>query len=252
MHKIINKLLLKKRFAKSISTYNQNAVVQKQMATELLSLLTDSFGKDYNTVFEIGCGTGFLTELITKNANTQKLYINDIVPDALSHVRAFSQNMVAVQGDCETIEFPDSIDLIISNATFQWITDFDNFSEKLNSALKENGVLAFTTFGDKNFNQIKSITGKTLNYYNVGQIKEVLDKNFNVIHSSSKTIELEFDTAKDILNHLKLSGVNSLEKTSWTKKDLKHFTDSYDAQFKNVNKKLTLTYEPLFFIATKK
>lgn len=59
----MNKNLIQKRFAKNLNTYNDNAKIQKIMAEKLVSL---SDRKDYDSILEIGCGTGLLTEKVLK------------------------------------------------------------------------------------------------------------------------------------------------------------------------------------------
>ena len=65
---MIDKSLVKRRFKKSFSTYNDNAIVQKKMAERLIQYLPF---KQYNSVLEIGCATGVLTKLIAENIRTE-------------------------------------------------------------------------------------------------------------------------------------------------------------------------------------
>ena len=54
---MINKELIKKSFRRSLNTYDQHALVQKQVCehlAEMILKITNSFGK----VLEIGAGTG--------------------------------------------------------------------------------------------------------------------------------------------------------------------------------------------------
>ena len=54
---------------------------------------------------------------------------------------------------------------------------------------------------------------------------------------------MAFDTPKDVLKHLQLTGVNGLEQKSWTKKDLIKFENGY----KNIcTNRPTLTYNPVY------
>ena len=80
---MIDKELVKKRFSKSLDTYEDNAFVQKEMGAKLLSLLER---KDFNSIFEIGCATGLLTKQIKESLNYNSLTANDIVADAKSYV----------------------------------------------------------------------------------------------------------------------------------------------------------------------
>ena len=238
---MVNKELVKKKFAKSFKTYDKNAIVQKHMAEFLLKNLIN-VNKNFDKVLEIGYGTGLLTKEIKSNLIFKELFLNDLNED-------FRQDNFLL-GDCEEIEFPKNLDLIISNATFQWTQNFPLFCEKVNLSLGHKGVFAFTIFEEGNFYQIKEITGKSLKYYTKFQIEEILNKNFQIIYSRAETINLEFDSAKDILKHLKSTGVNALEKINWTKKDLQEFGGKYN-NFKTNNGKFVLTYKPLYFICAK-
>lgn len=248
---MVNKELVKNKFKRSLSTYAQNAVVQKQMADFLLSNLIGFKGNNFDKCLEIGCGRGFLTQKILEKITLKELFVNDIVENSLDETKVFSDKIKNLYGDCENILFPPDLDLVISNATFQWIKDFPNLCNKIHLNLKSNGIFAFSTFGKQNLHQIRTITGKSLNYYEKSEIENIFNKNFEIIFSHSETLNLEFDSANEILNHLKLCGVNSLETIRWTKNDLKDFGNKYNELFKTEKGKLILTYEPLYFICAK-
>lgn len=246
-----DKDLIKKRFEKSLSTYTQNAIVQRHMAAELLANLIKYRNKNFNSMLEIGCGTGVLTKKIINKLSYEELFINDMIEQPINEISTFSDKIKKLPGDCENIPFPNNLDLVISNATFQWVEDLNSLLNKIHSSLKSDGILAFTTFGRTNLYQIKILTGKSLNYWNKQTIEDILGKNFRIIYSHEETINIEFNSVYDILTHLKLSGVNSLEETKWTKNDLKIFGGKYNKFFKMHNNELILTYQPLYFICAK-
>jgi hypothetical protein len=54
---------------------------------------------------------------------------------------------------------------------------------------------------------------------------------------------MAFESPKDVLKHLQSTGVNALEQTSWTKKDLSDFENGYN----NIcSRRPTLTYNPVY------
>lgn len=247
---MVNKGLIKQRFEKNLSTYSENAVVQKHMASELVADLITNCGKNFNKVLEIGCGTGTLTKELLNQIEFQELSVNDIVKDSLSPEIA-SDKIKTQYGDCETIQFPQNLDLVISNATFQWLENLPAVMDKIHACLNTNGILAFNTFEEWNLYQIKTLTGSALNYYRKSELENVLAKNFKIIHSYSQTMEIEFDSAQEVLKHLKMTGVNGLIATKWTKADLQEFSEKYNHLFKNDKGKLVLTYKPVWFICAK-
>lgn len=252
MNNLLDKELIKKRFEKSLPTYTQNAIVQKQMAINLISKLIETQGKQYCNILEIGCGCGLLTKNILNNFIFDKLFVNDLVENAVNTAAELSTKIQRIYGDCEDVTFPESMDLIISNAALQWIFDFESQLKKVHSSLSECGIFAFSTFGEKNLNQIKALTKQSLQYYNQSELEKLLQEHFEIIYSHSQTINVEFDTAVDVLKHLKFSGVNSIEETKWSKTDLESFIEKYNNNFKNKDGKMELTYHPMYFIARKR
>ena len=242
----MNKNLIQKRFAKNLNTYNDNAKIQKIMAETLVSL---SARKDYDRILEIGCGTGLLTEKVLKNFTFKTYTANDIVADCKEYIDKLSDRINFVHADIEKIirNSTHKYDLIISNATFQWIENFEEFLLSLLSKLKPGGTLLFSTFGPENFREIFYITGKTLAYKSCDEYKSILD-NFNH-YIEEETHVLAFKSAKDVLKHLKYTGVNALDSNSWTKADMLKFETGYSTI---CSTSPTLTYNPLYIRIIKK
>ncbi|KJR48868.1 hypothetical protein UF75_0755 [Desulfosporosinus sp. I2] len=55
---MVDKVQVQKKFGQSAATYDDYAIVQKEMARELLAKIK-STGRCFQTILEIGCGTGF-------------------------------------------------------------------------------------------------------------------------------------------------------------------------------------------------
>lgn len=238
-------LITKNNFYKIAPCYEDNAIVQKKMAKELISSLKSNVGSEFSNIFEIGCGTGLLTRFIQKELIYHHLYLNDL-HNFVSIVGSYN----FIEGDIEEIDIHDKFDLIISNATFQWVKNLNLLLIKLANLLKKDGILAFTTFGEKNLKEIRAITGVGLNYTSMNDWIEILKENFEIKYQNEQEVFLYFDTPKDVLKHIKFTGVNSIKKTYWTKGDYFKFCNEYK-EFKTENGYL-LTYHPFYFIVCKK
>lgn len=246
----LDKNLIKKRFEKNLSSYEDNAFVQKHMASELMKNLTINCGEGFTKILEIGCGTGILTKEIIEKISFEKIFVNDIVKNSLSS-EIQSNKIKELDGDCEEVQFPQDLDLVISNATFQWLQNLPAFLNKINTNLNSKGILAFSTFEEGNLYQISTLAQESLDYYTKLDLEKILKQHFQIISSHSQTLEIEFDNAQEVLQHFKLTGVNALTQTKWTKTDLKKFQDKYSLLFKNDDGKLVLTYKPVWFICGK-
>ena len=82
---------------------------------------------------------------------------------------------------------PEELDLLISNATFQWLEDFGGFLTGMKSHLKKNGILAFSTFGPQNLREIRALTGSSLKYSAFEKIRSLLTADFQEISCFEKT-----------------------------------------------------------------
>ena len=153
---MINKELIKKRFSKCITTYDENAKIQKRMAEKLFSLVERN---DFDKILEIGCGTGLLTKIAIEKLNFRTYTANDIVGDCKDLIKQLSPEIKFIQADIENIikDSNNKYDLIISNAVFQWIEDIEGFISTLYEKLEPNGVLLFSTFGLENFREISFV-----------------------------------------------------------------------------------------------
>ena len=129
---MINKELVKSRFEKSIETYDQNAVVQKFMAHELTEKISKFCGTDFEKIFEFGSGTGFLTSCLAEKMKFSEYYANDIVEKSESFIKNIIPDAIFFKGDIETINIENKFDLIVSNASMQWISNIAQLLEKLN------------------------------------------------------------------------------------------------------------------------
>ena len=236
----MNKDLIQKRFAKNLDTYNDNAKIQKKMAERLLSFLDR---KDFNDILEIGCGTGFLTQLVNDNFNFKTYTANDIVASCEKYVKEINPKINFIPADIEkAVKNSDKkYDLIISNAAFQWVENLESFIKLLVSKLNDGGVLLFSTFGPENFREVNFVLGKTLPYYSANELQEIIKDYKNIVEQEMHV--MAFKTPKDILKHIKSTGVNALEMVSWTKTDMQKFENGYNNFCSGIP---TLTYHPIY------
>lgn len=242
----MNKELIKIRFSNKLSTYSENAGIQRKMAEKLISYLKKN---TFDNILEIGCGTGLLTELAVEKLDFKTYTANDIVEDCQKFIKKINSDINFVSGDIEELilESSKKYDLIISNASLQWVDDFEHVVNNLLAKLTKGGILLFSTFGSENFREIYFVMGKKLNYYSKSELERLFGEH---IEKSEEEIHImSFKTPKDVLKHLHLTGVNAIESKSWTKKDMKNFENGYNNFCSN---RPTLTYNPIYIMLSGK
>ena len=232
---MIDKTLVRKRFSRNLKTYKDNSIVQSKMADRLVEMIRFQPKK----ILELGCGSGLLTEKLVREFSAKDYCAIDIVEECRNYIGKISPDINFYHSDIETYEFQEKYDLIISNAVVQWIEDLPEFIEKLKNCLTPNGVLLFSTFGTDNLFEISKLTGAGLKYKTVQELNSLLKPQ----EIFEDRIELEFDTPKDVLKHLKYTGVNAISNNHWTKSDLKEFENGYKTL---CPKGIKLTYNPIY------
>ena len=182
----------------------------------------------------------------------RKLYLIDLVPEW----ERFHRGRRAAEfraADIETMPLPEHLSLVIANAVFQWVEDLASLLIRFHSALETGGILAFTTFGPENLREIAALTGRGLSYRALAGLHELLTPGFDIIACHEELITLEFATVRDILRHLKATGVTaSGGRSRWTRSTLAAFEADYSARFRSGNRMLPLTYHPITLIARKR
>ena len=244
----VNPKLLKQKFEKSMPKYNENALVQREMAECLVELLVKSCGADFARVLELGSGTGLLTEIIANRLKFEHLTCNDIVEKSKFYLDKILKNYSFIAGNSTKIKPAGYFNLIISNAMFQWGSSLPAALETYSRYLEKDGILAFSTFSTENFKEIRSVLGLSLKYLSVEEIKSALEEKFEVLEIYEYEKVLEFTTPLELLAHLKNTGVNSLSAKKMTFAEVKSFCESIQTQ----DGKARLTYAPVIVIARRK
>ncbi len=248
----VNNVKVAQYFARAHDSYTQNAVVQKQICEHLLAFVSEqNIPKQQDRMFEIGCGTGNLTHLMWRYFHSQKYILNDLYDEVKSNFLDNSQQLIEWKiGDIEQLEFPQKLNAIVSASALQWVNDLSVVLEKSKQALLPDGYFIFSTFGEKNLQEIKQLTGQGLSYLSSEALKEKLNQaGFEVILMQEETIEISFDHPRNVLQHLKATGVTAISNQfRWTKQSLADFYKNYE-QFKLENQQYSLTYHPIYCIA---
>ena len=265
---MLTKETVASHFSKAASTYDTQATVQLEMASLLLKKLL-SYQKDntaFNQILEIGCGTGQLSSMLMESLDFKKLVLNDFSEDMLlscqkkfdgtnksnliDYMHADAEKLKKVVSLLYQSDLDNKDDLIISNACFQWFKDLKKALNNFKSLLTADGIIAFTTFGEGNFKELKQSSSFGLDYLSRLQIETILQELDLEYSFEEKVTTSYFADIKAMLKSFKQTGVSGLSHQIWTKQKLFDFTKAYEEL--RQAKGLPLTWVSYFVIAKPK
>ena len=201
---------------------------------------------EFDKILELGSGTGILTQEIIQNFKFKKYLANDFVTKSKKFIDKIYPENIFICGNAQKIRPNCKVNLVISNAMFQWFRSID--TSHFAGMLEKGGILAFTTFSPQNFKEIRDITGLSLKYKTTEELKKELENNFEILYIEEYTETIKFQTALELLAHMKNTGVNSLSQTKWAFKEVKEFCDIFTKKYPEI----TLTYAPIMVVCRKK
>lgn len=250
----IDKSRVALRFAQAGQSYTEHAIAQKQICQHLMQLMLDHLPTQHQArVLEIGCGSGNLSHLLLQHLQIDRLILNDIYAEVQRHFSQQQQLEWRI-GDIEQLEFPTQLNLVTSSSALQWMTDLQAVFTKVAYALVQQGFFCFSIFGQQNLKEIKALTGQGLEYHTLPELQQVLTQTgFDVLHLSEQIKTLHFSHPKQVLQHLKATGVTATSASHrWTKHSLQQFYQDYQ-QFSEMDPQgraqYTLSYHPIYCIA---
>ncbi len=243
-------------FGRSAQKYHQEAVIQKKVAEGLMASLRP--WKDIlppGPFLEVGCGTGFLSELLVNEFPGREMLITDASFKMVEFVRE------GISGSSDTLSF-DTLDvdrllnpepkysLIVSNFATQWFMHPEIALENLGKMLLPGGLLLVTFPGNHSFEEWYSTCLELGLPYTANPLPDVEEV---VIKLSLGPLQIdyyendlfqEFDSSLDFFRHIKAIGAGkSFSSKLLNRKQLRLLTNYWDQKVSgNVKVKWHIVY----------
>ena len=155
---MINKQAARRAFSRAASSYDESAVLQREIAGRMLDRL-DYIKLHPRTILDAGAGTGEATAALMKRYPKSGVIALDFALPMLHQARKrgrFMRRPVTVCADLEQLPLAtDSVDLVYSNAALQWCTDLEGTLRDLRRVLRPGGLLMFSTFGPDTLSELR-------------------------------------------------------------------------------------------------
>lgn len=252
---IIDKDKVGQRFGRaSSSTYNARAVVQHAIAGRLYDLFEQYHGTSplLGNIYEIGPGS---------NSTLARRYMAHT--DPLSRIRLWDLGDVDLgdtEAPCRTslhrcdaeMEIrrtpSESAAYIFSASTIQWFNSPGTFLSECARVLAPGGWLVLSSFVMGNFHEINSVAGIGLQLPPLKGWRTLVPDSLEVLTIQEQTVPLTFDTPRQVLDHMRATGVNNVNFGAAPHVTARTIMERYP---RDLQGKCTLTYRPFYLIARK-
>ena len=257
----IDKNKVRDSFASAANTYDELAVLQRQVGLDLLARF--AIDSADHRVVDVGCGTGFLTQQVMSKGLVKQMLAIDI---ALSMVQMTQAKLLAtdavktVCADAENLPLQkQSVDKIVSNVALQWCQNLPGVFSGFKQVLKKQGRLVFSTFGPGTLQELKQAWAAVDDYSHVNEFysaDELLvflqQAGFNNIQIESKYYQSNYQTVLDLMRELKGIGAHNVlagrNRQTTSKRSLQNMIEAYEAY--RFNGMIPASYEVVFVSAS--
>jgi malonyl-CoA O-methyltransferase len=224
----LDKKQLRSAFERAAGSYDQAAVLQREISNRMLSRLEYIKYKP-DVILDAGSGTGYGTQQLVKRYPSSQLIAVDIAWAMLSHARpntAWWQRLLPLQQQrtdyvCADIEqFPiknESIGMIWSNLALQWCNDLDRTFAEMHRILRTDGLLMFSTFGPDTLKELRQSFVQVDTFSHVNRFVDMHDIGDLLVHNGFSTpvmdmeyITLTYDDVIGVMRDLKAIGAHNV------------------------------------------
>ncbi len=155
----IDKHVARQSFSRAASTYDEVAVLQREIGERMLERL-DYVRLEPVLILDAGCGTGVGAEALARRYRKARVIAMDFAFPMLEQARKrgpWLRKPMCLCGDIEQLPLADrSVDLVYSNVALQWSADLEQVFNEFRRVLRPGGLLMFTTFGPDTLTELRA------------------------------------------------------------------------------------------------
>jgi len=215
----IDKQWIEKSFSNAAETYDEVAVLQKEVANRLVERL-ELVQLKPDVILDVGSGTGFCSQLLAQRYKKASLVSLDLSYKMLFQTRkkeGFFKRLKSphtyVCADAERLPLADeSTDMIVSSLALQWC-DLESVFAGFRHTLKPGGLLMFSTMGPDTLKELRYAWSKADGHAHVSAFIDMHDVGDALMRAGFsdpvmdvETITVTYPTVKKLMQDLKAIG----------------------------------------------
>jgi malonyl-CoA O-methyltransferase len=180
----IDKRAMRDAFSKAATQYDAAAVLQREVCVRMLEKL-DLIKIKPTDILDIGSGTGWGTRQLGERFKEADIIALDIAMGMLQTARGTSswwQKLFSgskqhfLCADAESLPLAtQGMDMVWSNLAVQWCNDLPATFGELNRAIKNDGLLMFSTFGPDTLKELRIAFDGVDDYNHVNRFADMHD-----------------------------------------------------------------------------
>ena len=254
---------MRRSFDRAASTYDQAAVLQREVCTRALERL-DLVKLDPGAIIDAGCGTGFASPALHKRFPRATLVGLDIAPAMLQRSRSRipgwkkwigSSREVFVCGDNERLPIRSAcVDMLWSNLAFQWANELTAVFAECQRVLRPGGLLIFTTFGPDTLKELRTAcaadgkihVNRFIDMHDIGDM--LIGSGFADPVMDMEYLTLTYADVRSLMRELKAIGAHNVsvgrDRGLTGKRTLREIEQRYEALRRDA--RLPATFEVIY------
>lgn len=228
LEQTIDKRQLRAAFERAAGSYDQAAVLQREISNRMLARL-EYIKYQPGVILDAGSGTGYGTQQLVKRYPQSRLIAVDIAWSMLTHARpntAWWQRLLPLQqqrsdyvcGDIEQLPFKnESVGMIWSNLALQWCNNLEHTFAEMHRILRADGLLMFSTFGPDTLKELRQSFAGIDGYRHVNRFVDMhdigdllLNNRFSTPVMDMEYITLTYDDVISVMRDLKAIGAHNV------------------------------------------
>ena len=249
------------RFAAAAQSYHEESNVQRTVAEKLDASMPAM--EEIDSILEIGCGTGLLTELLLKRFPRAMIYAVDIARPMIDLARERIGECGRIRwhaADARRFRPERDFPLIISSSALHWMTPVSETVKRLGGMLEPGGMLVSAlmvngTLGELHAARTRLFPTRIAPLCLPGA-EEVLEAlaaaGLRVERSSGEVLRERYDSAHAFLRSLNRQGVTGTANSGCkllNRTELRKLTGYYDQNFAAPEGGVFATYRVLYVTA---
>lgn len=247
---------LAESFSKAAKTYDEAAFFQRIAGERLLERL-DYFKLEPKSILDIGSGTGHCTRALKNKYPDAKVTGLDIANGMVQYSQSVSKSEHYICADALKMPLEtNSLDLVFSNLTFQWIDELDHLFKEIHRVLKPNGLLLFTSLGPDTLFELKQSWQQIDEHKHVNDFLDMHHLGDAMLNAAlldpvvdNESVIIGYDKAIELMRDLKDIGAHNIDeqrhKGLTPPSSIKKLEKEY-VKFRLDNGELPATYELIY------